>query len=163
MTGPALLALGAVRAARAAVRLRRVLVSVTVRGTSMEPTYYDGDRVLVSRARAPVAGQVVVVERPDVGGGWPATPVPYGAGATALAGRAWMIKRVAAAPGDLVPREHVSALPPLPGGRVPPGGLLLLGDHPAASLDSRQLGLFPTARVLGVVLLRRRPGPSSVR
>lgn len=44
--------------------LRRGLTAVTIQGSSMEPTYEHGDRVLVRRTRNVSAGQVVVVERP---------------------------------------------------------------------------------------------------
>jgi signal peptidase I len=113
--------------------LRARLVAVTVRGTSMEPTYRDGDRVLVRRASAFTPGQVVVVERPGTG-------------------RAWMIKRVVAVPGDPVPRQRVPALASEPAELVPRGRLVLLGDNAGASFDSRQLGYFPAERVLGAVL-----------
>jgi signal peptidase I len=35
--------------------------------------------------------------------------------------------------------------------------LVLLGDNPAASFDSRQAGFFPAERLLGAVV-RRLPG-----
>ncbi|MEU9338864.1 signal peptidase I [Streptomyces sp. NPDC048290] len=145
--------------ATAAGLLRRSLVLVTVQGASMEPTYHHGDRVLVRRTRALSTGQVVVVERPGPGNSWHHPSLPRGAGAVSVAGRQWMIKRVGGSPGDPVPR-HVSHGQPVPKGHdpvppdqvVPPGRLVLLGDNPDSSVDSRQLGYFPAARVLGVVL-----------
>ncbi|MEV8475605.1 S26 family signal peptidase [Streptomyces sp. NPDC051173] len=133
--------------------LSRRLVVVTVRGSSMSPAFHDGDRVLVRRGSSPAVGQVVVTERPARGGAWPRGPVRSTAEAT---GREWLIKRVAAVPGDPVPR----ALASVPEERVPPGKLVLLGDNRTVSLDSRELGYFPADRVLGMVLPR---GPVSQR
>ncbi|MFI0794836.1 S26 family signal peptidase [Micromonospora rubida] len=139
------------------VALRRHFVAVTVRGTSMLPAYDDGDRVLVRRAGTPTVGQVVVVERPTHG--WRLPPLPRGASAAAIANRIWMIKRVTAVAGDPMP-GGLPAPPDGPGGRsVPRDRLVLLGDNRAASVDSRQLGLFPTERVLGAVLSGGRNPP----
>ncbi|MFI0813386.1 S26 family signal peptidase [Streptomyces echinatus] len=122
--------------------LGRRLVVVTVRGQSMAPAYRDGDRILVCRGVVPDRGHVVVVERPYL----PRArlePAPH-----------WLIKRVAGVPGDAVPRDIGPLLPASPGGRIPPGRLILLGDNEAASLDSRQLGYFPAGRVLGTAVRR---------
>ncbi|MFD7233930.1 S26 family signal peptidase [Streptomyces syringium] len=129
----------------------RKFVTVTVRGASMAPAYRDGDRVLVRRGnRPPVVGQVVVAERPAKDGTWAAPSLRPTATAAEVHGRQWLIKRVAAVAGDPVPSAA------LPGARVPDGGLVLLGDNPAVSFDSRHVGYFPTDRVLGTVR-RRRP------
>ncbi|GAA2317039.1 S26 family signal peptidase [Streptomyces violaceusniger] len=137
--------------------LRRRFVVVTVRGTSMRPAYDDGDQVLVRRDLAPARGRVVVVERPSVDRvGWRAAPVPTAAGRAMISGREWLIKRVAAAPGDPVPRDRVPALAHVPEDRIPPGRLVLLGDNVDVSFDSRLVGYFPAERVLGTVL---RPLP----
>lgn len=63
-----------------------------------------------------------------------------------------MIKRVAAVPGDPVPRDEVPALADVPEACVLPGKLVLLGDNPDVSYDSRRAGYFPAERVLGVVV-----------
>ncbi|REK86406.1 S26 family signal peptidase [Streptomyces inhibens] len=135
--------------------LGRHLVAVTVRGASMEPAYREGDRVLVRRGRLPAPGQVVVVtDLPDTG---PTTaPVPAAA-ARAVPSPALLIKRVAAVPGDRVPRDRVPALAGVPERYVPPGKLVLLGDNPEASFDSRHRGYFATACVVGTVW-RSLPG-----
>lgn len=136
----------------AAVGARAVLV--TVRGASMEPAYHDGDRVLVRRNRAFEPGAVIVVEHPA--GSWTTAPPPIGATGP-VTGRSWMIKRVVAVPGDPVPRAMIPALAEASGDRVPAGQLVLLGDNPAVSFDSREVGYFPAERVLGVVSRRRTP------
>jgi signal peptidase I len=133
------------------------LVVVTVRGTSMEPAYHDGDRVIVRRGRTPRVGQVVVVERPDGTAGWRTRAVPPAGGARAVTDRHWFIKRVVAVPGDRVPRDEVPALADLPEDRVPAGKVVLLGDNQEVSLDSRRLGYFPAERVLGTVLWSLSP------
>lgn len=93
---------------------------VEVRGTSMEPTLWPGDRLLTVPAlpRWVRAGRVVVVEDPTEPGHL-------------------VVKRVAAAP--VVGRAH---------------GVEVLGDHPAASTDSRQWGPLPRRAVRRVVVRR---------
>jgi signal peptidase I len=135
------------------------LVVITVRGVSMQPTYDDGDRVLVRRDVAPEPGQVVVVEHLQAGAIGESCPLAPGAAGT-ISSRQWLIKRVAAAPGDPVPRGQFPALSNVPEARVPSGSLVLLGDNQQVSYDSRQLGYFPVERVLGRVTRRlsRREG-----
>jgi signal peptidase I len=145
-----------------AVVLRRRFAVVTVVGPSMLPTLAPGDRVLIRRAVLSELsrGQVVVIEKPGEGGNWagPRSGWPPGE-------RPWMIKRVAAIPGDAWPDAGRPAMPagPGPGPAVPEGKLVVLGDNPARSYDSRQLGYFPGERLLGVMLRpigeRRREPP----
>ncbi|MEU8323954.1 S26 family signal peptidase [Nonomuraea sp. NPDC048881] len=120
--------------------LRRAYVVVTVEGESMLPTYRPGERVLVRRTgpRRLRTGQVVVLARLVE---------------AAEDGQArWMIKRLAAVPGDPIPRATVPALRAAPGTRVPDGHLVVLGDNPRRSLDSRRTGYLTADRLLGVVL-----------
>ncbi|SED36013.1 Signal peptidase, peptidase S26 [Streptomyces sp. 2224.1] len=135
----------------AARLLGRRVVRVTVRGRSMEPGYHDGDQVLVERGATPSPGHVVVIERQAPEGQWRQPPLRPADGPGEVQGRHWIIKRVAAVPGDPVPRAAVPALATVPERHVPAGRLVLLGDNPQASLDSRQYGYFPAARVLGIV------------
>ncbi|GAA2884669.1 S26 family signal peptidase [Streptosporangium fragile] len=144
MTGPVLVAgalaltgLASLATLAIGFRMRRCFLVVTVRGVSMEPTYREGERVLVRRASLAAVrpGQVVVV----------ADPVPPGR---------WIIKRAAAVPGDPVPEEVAAAVRAAPGARVPAGHLVLLGDNPAASADSRRFGYVSGGRLLGVVSRR---------
>lgn len=127
--------------------LRRRFVLVVVSGTSMRPSFRPGDRVLVLRVppHGVRVGEVVVVEAPR--------PRAHQPGPE----RKWHIKRVAAVGGDPVPAQVADA-PALRGAdRVPSGHLVVLGDNPGSSLDSRQRGFVPADRVLGVVLRRLPP------
>jgi signal peptidase I len=125
----AVVALGAV-----AWRTRRAYLVATVRGPSMSPTYREGDRLLVRRV-APAAlrlGDVVVLTMP-------AGPV--------VDEVELMVKRVAATPGDPVP-DGIPVCERL----VPPGRLVVLGDNPHASYDSRRVGYFDASTLVGVVV-----------
>ncbi|WP_283135285.1 S26 family signal peptidase [Rhizohabitans arisaemae] len=123
----------------AVLLIRRRFLVVTVRGPSMEPTYHEGERVLVRRT--PIdgisAGQVVVVEG-------------------SVRPHQWIIKRAAALPGDLVPDEVASAAKVAPGSRVPKNSLVLLGDNRARSADSRFVGYYAGDQLIGVVSRRMK-------
>jgi signal peptidase I len=141
--------------------LRRRYLVVAILGRSMLPTYADRDRVLVRRRKAgrPVqAGDVVVADLtprlvPGAGGS-------SGAPLNAIRFADRVVKRVAAVPGDPVPAGIA-----VPDVRVPAGQLVLLGDNPAESADSRQYGYVPENEVIGMVLrhLRARPWAAEAR
>ncbi|MGW5264947.1 signal peptidase I [Microbispora sp. NPDC004025] len=123
--------------------LRRTLAVVVVSGVSMEPAFHASDRLLVRRSgpsRLKV-GDVVVFARPSRYAGEELLPVE----------ERWMVKRVAALPGDPVPG---SVLPVVAQPRVASDRLVVLGDNPGASYDSRQFGFLPADLILGVVLRR---------
>ncbi|GAA2624693.1 S26 family signal peptidase [Actinomadura fulvescens] len=134
---------------------RRRLVAITVTGLSMTPAYQDRDRVLVRRVPLGKVrtGDVVVVEQPPPR--WSTRP-----------GRAELvIKRVAGTPGEALPTEMKGSLPD---DVVPGGCLVVLGDNPAESYDSRHFGYVPADRLVGLVVreLGRNPvksGSSPVR
>ncbi|MFI7415840.1 S26 family signal peptidase [Nonomuraea sp. NPDC049684] len=136
---------GAVVAGGVLVVLRVRFVAVTVRGRSMEPTLWHGDRVLVRRS--------------SLGGVRPGRLVVV----AAEPGASWLVKRVVAVPGDPVPRAEVPALANRPERVVPPGQLVVLGDNRPISFDSRRFGYVPARQLLGVVVghlpktPRRRP------
>jgi signal peptidase I len=137
---------GAAAAGAGLCLLRRRLAVVTVVGPSMQPTLAPGDRVLARRVGPGDVrvGQIAVIEKPGDDGAWPAGP--------RTAGRPeWMIKRVAAVPGDEQP-EFLPTQAGSSGAVVPAGQFVVLGDNPARSLDSRQIGYVPADRVLGVVV-----------
>lgn len=117
------------------VWLRRRYLYATVTSESMMPTLRVGDRVLVRRRKADRVrvGDIVVITRPAGGG------------------PGWVVKRVVALPGDPVPRDGFPALRDTDHAVVPPGRLVVLGDLGPRSQDSKQLGYFRTADLLGVV------------
>ncbi|MET8526569.1 S26 family signal peptidase [Micromonospora sp. NPDC005172] len=123
-------------------RLSRRFMVVTVRGQSMEPTFSEGDRVLIRRGQRLQAGDVVVLRT-------------AAARSTAAARPSCVIKRVAAVAGEVVPPYIGPA-----GDRVPTGRLVLLGDNRSASFDSRQVGYFRIDDLLGTVV-RRLGSPSA--
>jgi signal peptidase I len=141
----------------AAGALRRRFVLITVTGDSMAPTLTPGDRVLVRRARVGQLrhGQIVVLEMPGAGGRWMTPP--------ARPGHDWMIKRVAALPGDPVPESCLPGSAGSAGQRVPEGRLIVLGDNAAWSTDSRQIGYLPAERLLGFAVGRGLPGSAPFR
>jgi signal peptidase I len=132
----------------AALALRQRFTLITVTGDSMMPALSPGDRVLVRGAHVGQLrpGQVVVVEMPGADGYRTATrrrPANR---------REWMIKRVAAVPGDPRPEGSLPKTAGPPGTRVPPGRFVVLGDNAAWSHDSRQIGYIPGDRLLGIVV-----------
>jgi signal peptidase I len=90
----------AVVAAAGVWRLRRGWAVITVEGSSMEPTFHDGDRVAVRRTPTfrVMAGEVVVIAKPGFDNSWRNSPAPI------RDDRRWMIKRVGAVAGEPVPR-----------------------------------------------------------
>lgn len=123
----------------ALVLLRRTLLTITVHGNSMSPTFADGDRLVVRRGGQGTVGDVVVFAHPAPVAGDPDM----------------LVKRVAAVPGDPVP---AAVRPVVDCPDVPRGQLVVLGDN-AHSLDSRTLGFIAADDVVGVV--RRRLGEAS--
>jgi signal peptidase I len=127
--------------------VRTRLVVVTVAGGSMEPTFVEGDRVLVRRTRVDRlrSGAVVVAADPEA---------IYGSGL-------WIIKRAVAVPGDPVPRDYFPPLADVPESHVPPGRIVLRADNPHGA-DSRDWGYYDGTGLLGVAVRRMAPADSAV-
>ncbi len=108
---------------------------VVVSGPSMEPTYRNGDRLLMTNAYwlfGPIQrDDVVVIVRPN---------------------KEMLIKRVVALPGEQVPEEYWSPLVYMMGGRVPEGHIFVVGDNLERSEDSRTLGAIPLSHVQGKIV-----------
>jgi signal peptidase I len=123
---------------------RRRYLLVTVAGVSMAPTLRSGDRVLVRRTglRRIRTGDIIVLG-PSTGSKGASTPDR---------GPAWIIKRATALPGDPIPHDAIPAMSDAVETEVPPGKLLLLGDNPENSTDSRQAGYFDGRRLVGRVV-----------
>lgn len=128
---------------------RRLFTVVTVDGVSMTPALHPGDRLLIGPLRGPPRRGEVVAVRPPL-------PMP------GRFGHRWVVKRVAAIAGDVIPDPVTQNLPALAGQRVPPGQVIVLGDHPG-SLDSKAWGLVPVSALAGRVLRQLTPAAKPVR
>ncbi|MFF7351119.1 S26 family signal peptidase [Streptomyces filipinensis] len=149
----ALLSLAA-GAAGGVLWIRRRMVVITVRGVSMRPTLRAGDVLIGRRTGAGRlrSGQIVVVEMPDPGADWKSWSWPDRASH-------FMIKRLAAVPGEPVPAAARDRLGP---GTVPAGSVVVLGDNLQESVDSREIGYFPVRRVVGVAVRTYRRSPEDI-
>jgi signal peptidase I len=140
----AALASGSMAAAVALGALRWRYSVVTVRGPSMEPALADGDRLLACRRSLHrlSRGQLVIFTEPGL------ADRRRPAWLTGAAQHNWVVKRVAAIPGDPVPEAVRAAV----GGLVlvPRGAVVVLGDAPDRSRDSRAWGFIPARHILGV-------------
>ncbi len=111
---------------------------VVVTGSSMEPTFHNGQRVLVAKALwlvGPIRrGDVVVIRGDQPGEYW--------------------IKRVVWLEGDVVDVTKQPYYWDFLSGpyRVPRGHIYVLGDNLSESEDSRTWGALPLSRVLGKVM-----------
>jgi signal peptidase I len=121
-----------------AVRLRATYLVIRVRGNSMAPALTHGDRILSRRTQLAALrnGQIVVV----------LSPRP--------AGSKFLVKRVAALPGDPVP-EWVRKV--VADDVVPAGRFVLIGDNTEASFDSREHGFFHADDLHAVTLRKLEP------
>jgi len=138
--------------------LRSVILNFRVTGSSMEPTFHDGDYVFVYRLaywrRLPHRGDVVVFR-------YPANP------------KRTLIKRVVGLPGETVsvhdgqvyinsiplPEPYIAAPPEYVAApvRVGKGEIYVLGDNRNNSNDSHVWGLLKTDYLVGKVVWRYWP------
>ncbi|WP_433063993.1 signal peptidase I [Dactylosporangium sp. CS-033363] len=136
--------------------LRRRYLVVTVYGRSMLPSYRGGDRLLVRRTGLDKLrpGSVVVFRSPDAPTLAEVAAFSDDPVTGVLPDERLLIKRLAAVPGDPAPVDRVPALAALGSPVVPPGMVVVLGDNPAVSHDSRAYGYLPATHVIGVALRR---------
>ncbi|MBS1713945.1 MAG: signal peptidase I [Armatimonadetes bacterium] len=113
--------------------------TVEVKGESMEPTFSQGDRLLMSTAYWLVGdikrGEIVVIKTEDTG--------------------ETLIKRVKGLPGDtidflLMPYSWKLSMGEY---KVPASSLYVLGDNRPVSQDSRDFGAVQKSDVLGKVVV----------
>ncbi|WP_369212779.1 S26 family signal peptidase [Streptomyces flavofungini] len=109
-------------------RIRRTNLRVTVVGSSMEPGLPHGTQVFTKRVppQQLASGDIVVLPEPGSG--------------------QLIIKRIAAVGGEPAP-EPMDGDP-----RVPRDMVVLLGDNPSHSHDSRHFGYVPARHIRGRVV-----------
>jgi signal peptidase I len=126
--------------------VRSAFVVVQVRGDSMLPALKAHDRVLVSRVMRNRlrTGSIIVLRSP-------LDPLPQARWpfAPPLSQTPWVIKRIAALPGDVVPARMSRATGKTK--TVPQGKLLVAADN-ATGHDSREWGFVASKLVLGQVI-----------
>ncbi len=127
--------------------LRTRLLLVTIRGSSMEPTYRQGDQLLILRTERISTGDVILLSRPE--------NAERIVGSRAEPEEGLYIKRVCAIEGDDIP-------PSVPADEesVPQGRLVVMGDA-NRSYDSRHWGTISRSLVIGRAL-RARSNPCSM-
>jgi len=121
--------------------VRHVLSVVTVTGSSMEPAFQDGDRLLVRRRiRHPRRGEIVVFT----------TPRAY----REELGVPLLAKRITAVPGDPIPADQPPETEPARSpALIPVRRFLVRSDNPAG-FDSRHFGFVPANAIVGTVVRR---------
>jgi signal peptidase I len=138
-----------------------VVEAYVVKGASMEPTFYDAERLLINKL-APrfqdlQQGDVIVFQHPDQPGrrlikriiGLPGDYVEIRRGRVAVNGKE--LEEVYLAEENIDPGDNMYGYP------VPPGEIFVLGDHRIRSNDSRRFGSIPEALVVGRTFLRIYP------
>lgn len=127
-----------------AAACRQFLV-IRVTGFSMVPSLHPGDRLLVRRASISALRPGMIVVLRD----WPDTIPARAAAGWSLNTGAWLVKRLAAVPGDPVPgvartacgHAHV----------VPDGMAVVLSDNESGG-DSRTWGFAHAGQFLGYAI-----------
>jgi signal peptidase I len=142
-----------------ALALRSMVRVYAIPSASMQPTLRAGDHIVVVPDRHPAPGDVVVFRSPG-------------------APDELMVKRVIAAPGDLIASangrvtigSHTLAEPYLTEAAatgsiqpqiVPAGCYFVLGDNRASSWDSRNWGILPSDLVVGRAVMVLWSSPES--
>lgn len=130
--------------------LSQNFTSVEVKGPSMEPTFFEKDHVLVSKAYWLVGdikrGDIVVIKSQDKAG-------------------EYYIKRVNRLPGESVDFYNLPQDYSLTNGEfvVPEGQYYVLGDNRPVSEDSRVWGPVDAGEIIGKVIVIKFGLPGSQR
>lgn len=141
-----------------------VFRQVVVDGESMEPTFYDGERLILSTSYGtmPSNGDVVVISHPKGNDGRIIKRV------IATEGQSISIdfdKNEVAVDSVLLDESYIAGrtiqtdrnmeIPSV----IPEGYVFVMGDNREASLDSRstQIGLIPVTSIIGKVQMRIMP------
>lgn len=129
---------------------RRHFVVATVDGLSMSPMLQPGDRLLVlTRQCMQIRREALVLVDPPPLPRW-GDLAPTGS----FPRQKWMVKRVAAIPGDPRPATFPTSVAAFADTqRVPPAHYYVLGMHPQ-SLDSRTWGYVSAHQIVGRVITR---------
>ena len=124
------------------------LVIVKVQGSSMRPTFHNGDTLIAIRIpHFLIRPGSVVISKSPIPSGFGTVPWPVSA---MRASDLWVVKRVRATPGQWVPDD---TSPQRARERLAPRHYFLQGDAPD-SLDSRHWGPVPSSHIRGIVLFR---------
>ena len=130
----------------------------TVVGTSMEPTLYSEQRVLIwSALYQPKSGDIVVVDNHiDYGKTLVKRVIAVGGQTVTIDGETGGVLVDGVSAGASLDNIRGDTVYPL---TVPEGYCFVMGDHRGVSLDSRyqQIGLVPCSHITGRVLLRLYP------
>jgi len=137
---------------------RYVVRTVRVRGSSMEPTLYPGERLLVNilalRRRPLQVGSIVVVRDPRNHHNLAVKRV------MGVAGQVVRVRRGRVyVDGRILDHGHPASKSASTWGpaTVPPQHYFVLGDNQAVSVDSRSWGFLPHALIVGTVELAYWP------
>lgn len=140
-----------------------VVETFQVHGTSMEPTLWNGERLLVNkfeyRFSKPKIGQIIIFHPPiGVCAEVPPNPPDFVKRVIALGGETVYMRN-----GEVYVDGKLQSEPYLPAPwrdqanttpvHVPVGDVWVLGDHRVVSLDSRCYGPVPISRIVGRVML----------
>lgn len=150
--------LGVLVAAAAGPSVGAEWTDYVVRGRSMAPTLVDGDVVRLSKQWSAVRRDDLVGVRFRTASAPRIKRVVAVAGdRVAMVGDRLDVNGLTVRAGDGQPVRVASSSPLRPqigryGGVVPPGGLIVFGDNPTASEDSRMFGLVWESQIIGVAM-----------
>lgn len=129
-----------------------VVSSYVMQGSSMYPTYENGDRVWVNRLASADVGEIAVVRVESLDGREVLKRVVASGGDTIEIADCQLIVNDRVTTEAILDARSPQCGPDFEQMTVPDGHLFLLGDNWAGSQDSRIFGPVPEAGVVGVVI-----------